>query len=73
MGIYHSLYRSVCVELTSADVAGSLQAINATGIPISNLNTVDDLTVQFTVGYLHYQKIRSLTERSYFSEQCGAR
>ena len=63
MGIYHSLYRSVCVELTSADVAGSLQAINATGIPISNLNTVDDLTVQFTVGYLYYQKIQSLTER----------
>lgn len=63
MGIYHSLYRSVCVELTSADVAGSLQAINATGIPISNLNTVDDLTVQFTVSYRHYQKIQSLIEK----------
>ena len=63
MGIHDSFIRSVHVELTSADVTGLLQTINAAGIAISNLNFVGDLTVQFTVNYRHYQKIQSLIEK----------
>jgi len=63
MGIFESLPRMVRVELTSADIPGALQTMNAMKIPISNLSTDGDLTVQFTVGYRYFQKIKRLTER----------
>lgn len=63
MGSCHSLIRSVRVELTSADIPGLLQTINTMGIPIGNLNAVNDLTFQFTVGYRHYESIRKVAER----------
>ena len=63
MGIYHALIRSVRVELTSADIPGSLQIMNDMEIPVSNLNTTGDLTVQFTIKYRHFQNVQEVAER----------
>jgi len=63
MGIYQSLAGSVRIELTSADVAGSLQAINAAEIPVSNLCTVGDLTVEFTILHRYLNKIQNMSDQ----------
>ena len=63
MANYHPLICSVCVELTSADIPGLLQTINAMGISISNLNITGDLTVRVTVSYRYFQKIERLVEK----------
>ena len=57
MGIISSLSGTVRVELTSADVAGSVRSINRMNIPVSDFRFTGDLTVQFTVFRRHYRKI----------------
>lgn len=63
MGIFHSLTGSVRIELTSADVATSLHAINWMKIPVIELNTINDLTVQFTVMRCDMKYIEKLADK----------
>lgn len=62
MGIFSSLSGTVRVELTSADVAGSVHNINRMNIPVSDFQFVGDLTVQFTVFRRHYRRIQKIAQ-----------
>ena len=63
MGIFRSLAGMVRVELTSADVAGALRAINEMGIPVAQVQTSGDLTVRFTVSRRSLKSIKILAQR----------
>lgn len=63
MGIFRSLAGTVRLELTSADVAASLQTMNKLGIRISNVETCGDLTACFTASRRSLREIESLAAR----------
>jgi len=63
MGIYQSLAGSVRVELTSADVAGSLAAINSMHIPLSDLKIDGEFTVAFTIAYQQLKRLRHMADQ----------
>ena len=62
-----SLFKSVCgtvrAELVGADIAASLDAVTGSGICVLGLETVDDMTVRFTVGRKEFKKLESLLTR----------
>ena len=62
MGLFDSLAGSLYVELTSADISGSLRAINEIKIPVCNLQTIDDLTARFTVPRKALKQIQNMAQ-----------
>ena len=63
MDLWRSLSGVVEVELTSADVASALQAINAAGIEIFGVRQKNDLTLYFTIRRSDYRKLRKLSQK----------
>lgn len=63
MGLFRSLAGTVRLELTSANVAGTLQSINEMGISISDVQTSGDLTASFTVSRRSLRSIEKLASR----------
>ena len=63
MGLYSSLAGSVKVELTSADVGGSIRAIIEMGIPISEVQMTGDLSVCFLLPRRGLKRIIALAEK----------
>lgn len=63
MGLFRSLAGTICLELTSADVAGSLRNINELGIVISDVQTSGDLTVSFSVPRQSLHPIEKMAAR----------
>ena len=60
MDHFQSVSGMVCVELTSADTAGSLRRISQSGISLHRLQTVDELTVQFHIFRKDYGNLERL-------------
>lgn len=63
MGFYRSLAGSIRIQLTSADISGSLHAINDMQIPIYDLQIMDDLTAHFTVPHQNLKRIQDTAQR----------
>lgn len=63
MHFWKSLAGMVCLEITSADVFGCLQAINAAKIAVYDSQPVDDLTMHFCVDRKDCRKLFALTEK----------
>lgn len=63
MDFWTSIGGMVEVELTSADPAGCLRAINAAGITVYHARQEGDLTLKFSLHRSDYQKLRLLTKR----------
>ena len=63
MGIINAFAGSVRVELTSANVTGTLQQLNDIQILLFDIQMIDDLTVQFTISYRDFGRIRELVKR----------
>ncbi len=62
MGIFNSLSGSVRIELTGADIANSLCAINAQKIAIANMQMIGDLTVRFTVMRRQIKRLNTIAQ-----------
>ena len=75
MDFWRSLSGMVEVELTSADPAGALRAINETGITVYNALQEGDLTLRFRLQRKDHRKLRTLArtrgERLSFSGRRG--
>lgn len=75
MDFWRSLSGMVEAELTSADPANALSAINGAGITIFNARQVGDLTLQFGLLRRDHRRLRALAkrrgERLTFSHQRG--
>ena len=63
MDLWHSLAGMVEVELTSADVSGTLTAINTMEIKTWEIRSIGDLTVRFCVCRKDYSKLQTLTKK----------
>lgn len=63
MNLWKSLEGIVELELTSADIAGALEAINTLEIPIQSVVFVDDLTARLTVSRRYLASVRTQTEK----------
>ena len=63
MDLWRSLTGMVEVEMTSADPAGALRAINSTGITVYHTHQAGDLTLQFGLQRQDYRRLRRLAER----------
>ena len=61
MNLFETLSGTVRVQLTGADIAGTLGRINGAGIEIREAEMEDDLTIRFTVCRRDYKKLRSVT------------
>ena len=51
------------VELTGADIAGTLHALSERGIILLKTIPIDDLTVQLSIGRKDYPRIREIAEK----------
>ena len=63
MDMWRSLSGMVEVELTSADPAAALRAINAAGITVYNARQKGDLTLWFGLHRQAYRRLRTLTKK----------
>ena len=64
MSLYRSFGGVLTVELTSADIAGSMNRITGTGISIDNIKSMDDLSVQFDILRRQFPKLNKICERA---------
>ena len=63
MGLFHSLYGMVHIELVSADLSGLLSAISGKNIYIDRIQSVDEMTVRANVLRSHFKEIKFLAQR----------
>ena len=63
MSLFRSVSGSLRAELTGADIAASLDAVMGKGISLYALETVDDVTVRFTVGRRDFKLLEPLLTR----------
>lgn len=63
MDMWRSLSGMVEVQLTSADPAGALQAINADGIEVFHARQEGDLTLRFSLRRTSFRRLRKLSEK----------
>lgn len=63
MGLFRSLEGTVRLELTSADVAGALRRINEMGVPVSDVQTISDLTVCFCISRRSLKLVEQMAQR----------
>lgn len=63
MGLFHSLYGMVHIELVSADLSGLLSTISEKNIYIDRIQSVDEMTVRANLLRSHFKEIKSLAER----------
>lgn len=63
MGLWTSLAGSLCVEITSADIAGFLNAVRLQEITLYDVKKVDTLTIHGIIQRTHYRICKELTER----------
>ena len=63
MGLYSSLAGTVKVELTSADVTGSMGAITDMDIPVSEVRMVGELSVCFSMSRRNLKKVTAFAEK----------
>ncbi len=63
MGIFKSISGTVELEMTSADIAQSLENLTRMGIPIYDLNIISDLTVVFQIPRTDFRKIKAYAEK----------
>ena len=58
--MWRSLFGSVKLELTGADIASTINAIINAGICLSESNFCDELTIQFSVKRTDFRKVRKI-------------
>ncbi len=63
MGLFHSLYGMVHIELVSADLSGLLSTISEKNIYIDRIQSVDEMTVRANLLRSHFKEIKNLAER----------
>lgn len=63
MGVFRSLTGTVRLELTSADMAGLLSAINGARIPVYDVQPLSYLTVRLELRRQDYPRLRDLMHR----------
>ena len=63
MGLFRSLTGELRLELTSADVSGTLKSISERGIRLTNVQLCSDLTVSFTVSRRSLGTIEMMAQR----------
>ena len=63
MDLWTSLTGMVGVELTSADPAGALSAVNAAGITVYYARQTGDLTLRFALRRSDYKRLQALARR----------
>ncbi|MCI7096367.1 MAG: sporulation protein YqfD [Clostridiales bacterium] len=57
MGVFKSMAGMVLLEMTSADVPGTLRGINGLGISVFQIQPLDELTVRFRVYRKDYRRL----------------
>ena len=63
MDLWHSLNGMVTIQITSADAAGMLSALYRRGIPMENVQFVDELTLRFEVKRQHRSAVVRYVEK----------
>ena len=63
MDLWHSLNGMVRLEITAADPAQVLSALYDHGIPLTNIQYVDELTVHLQVTRLYAKKVKAYVEK----------
>lgn len=63
MHFWKSMAGMVCLELTSADIYGCLQAFNSAEIAVYDSQPIDDLTIRFYIDRRDYRKLFALTNK----------
>lgn len=63
MGLFGSLAGQIRVELTGADIAGSMAAVSEANIAVYLIQFSDDLTVSFTIQRKDYGRLAGLAQK----------
>lgn len=63
MDLWRSLNGMVTIQITSADPAGALSALHGRGIPMENVQLVDELTLRFQVQRQHRNTVVMYIEK----------
>ena len=63
MNLWKSIKGRIVVQLTSADVAGTLIAITESGIPIEKAESMDAMSVQITISREYLKKLQTQTAK----------
>ena len=63
MGLFHSLYGKVHIELISADISGLLSQISEKNIFVDSLLSVDEMTIRGRILRTDYKRLFSLAQR----------
>ncbi len=63
MGLFHSLYGMIHIELISADIPGLLSKISENNISVASLRSVDEMTVCAKILRTDYKKVYTIIQR----------